>query len=219
MAFNLKEMAVDYKKLLKMVPTQRAEAAQSGLINNIIASLTPGQMVSLFPRYYREKLPDVGNVNRYSSGLDVALSGGTRLKYRNNNANYAPGPTLEEMKADLLKKGIDVDNAYETVGSGVLENDPRVKYMKAIPTDELAKIGFQRTNDENGKTIINLNPKRDIKTDALEQFVNVLEDMIYYREAEFDSSNLIERLFEKLPSNVAIKLAEKIKRYYEIDVE
>ena len=73
--------------------------------------------------------------------------------------------------------------------------------------------------DENGKTIVNLNPKRDIKTDALEQFVNVLEDMIYYREAEFDSTNLIERLFEKLPSDVAIKLAEKIKRDYEVDVE
>lgn len=73
--------------------------------------------------------------------------------------------------------------------------------------------------DENGKTIINLHPKRDIKTDALMQFVNVLDDMIYYRKAEFDSSNLIERLFEKLPSDVAIKLSEKIKRDYQVDVE
>ncbi len=73
--------------------------------------------------------------------------------------------------------------------------------------------------DENGKTIININPKRDIKTDALEQFVNVLEDMIYYREAEFDSSNLIERLFEKLPQESANKLLVKLKRDYEVDVE
>ena len=72
--------------------------------------------------------------------------------------------------------------------------------------------------DENGK-IINFTPTRDIKTDALEQFVNVLEDMIYYREAEFDSSNLIERLFEKLPSDAAIKLAEKIKHDYDASVE
>lgn len=73
--------------------------------------------------------------------------------------------------------------------------------------------------DENGKTIININPKRDIKTDALEQFASVLGDMIYYREAEFDSSDLIELLFEKLPSDVAIKLVRKIKRDYEEDVE
>lgn|SRR5574343_243747 len=75
------------------------------------------------------------------------------------------------------------------------------------------------TKDENGKPIINLHPKRDIKTDALVQFTTVLEDMIYNRKAEFDSSNLIERLFEKLPLDSAAKLAEKLKRNYEVDAE
>ena len=73
--------------------------------------------------------------------------------------------------------------------------------------------------DENGKTIINLNPKRDIKTDAIEQIVNVLDDMIYYREAEFDSSSLIERLFEKLPQETANELLVKLKRNYELNIE
>lgn len=160
MAFNLKEMTVDYKKLLRMVPTQRAAAAESGLLNDIISSLTPGQMVNLFPRYYREQLPDVGQVNRYSSGLDVVLSGGSKIRYTNNNREYAAGPSLDEMKSDLLKKGIDVDNAYETVGAGILENDPRVKYMKSVPTSELADMGFQRTHDEYGKTLIKAIPTK-----------------------------------------------------------
>lgn len=73
--------------------------------------------------------------------------------------------------------------------------------------------------DENGKTIINLHPKRDIKTDALEQFAGVLKDMIYYREAEFDSSSLIERLFEKLPQESANQLLVKLKRDYDANVE
>jgi len=64
--------------------------------------------------------------------------------------------------------------------------------------------------DDNGKIIVNLSPKRDIQTSAIEQIVNVLDDMIYYRNAEFDSSNLIEHLFEKLPPSVAKQLAEKI---------
>jgi murein DD-endopeptidase MepM/ murein hydrolase activator NlpD len=160
MAFNLKEMSVDYKKLLKLVPSERAAAAESGLINNMISALTPGQLVSLFPRYYREKLPDVGNVNQYSSRLDVALSGGNDIRYRNRNSNYAEGPTLDEMKTDLLKKGINVDNAYEDVGAGALEGDPRVKYMKAIPTDQLAELGFTRVHDENGKTLIKAIPTK-----------------------------------------------------------
>ena len=49
--------------------------------------------------------------------------------------------------------------------------------------------------------------------------LSVLDDMIYYREAEFDSSSLIERLFEKLPQEAANKLLVKLKRDYEVDVE
>lgn len=71
---------------------------------------------------------------------------------------------------------------------------------------------------EDGKTDYK-NIKRDVKTDAIEQFVSVLDDMIYYRDADFDSSGLIERLFEKLPQDVCDKLIVKLKRDYETDVE
>lgn len=70
--------------------------------------------------------------------------------------------------------------------------------------------------DENGKSIINLNPKRDIKTEAVQQFVRVLEDLIHFREAEFDSSSLIEELFDKLPKNVASDLSIKLEREYNL---
>lgn len=61
--------------------------------------------------------------------------------------------------------------------------------------------------------------KRDVKTGIIEQFVSALDDMIYYREADFDSSSLIERLFEKLPTEVANNLLVKLNRDYGIDVE
>ena len=67
---------------------------------------------------------------------------------------------------------------------------------------------------EDGKTDFK-NVKRDIKTDALEQFASVLDDMINYREAKFDSSDLIERLFEKLPNDKKESLLAKLKRDYE----
>ena len=63
------------------------------------------------------------------------------------------------------------------------------------------------------------NVKRDVKTDVIEQFVSVLYDMIYYREADFDSSTLIELLFEKLPQDVSNKLIIKLKRDYETEVD
>ena len=70
---------------------------------------------------------------------------------------------------------------------------------------------------EDGKLDFNLSPKRDIKTDALDQFTSVLDDMIYYRKSDFDSSNLIERLFEKLPQEVANGLLVKLRSVYETE--
>jgi len=67
---------------------------------------------------------------------------------------------------------------------------------------------------EDGKTDYNKAPTRDINTDTLGQFVSVLEDMIYYREAEYNSSHLIERLFEKLPTSLAEELLKKLKEQY-----
>ncbi len=39
--------------------------------------------------------------------------------------------------------------------------------------------------------------------------------MINYREAKYDSSDLIERLFEKLPNDKIDVLIKKLKRDYE----
>ena len=84
-------------------------------------------------------------------------------------------------------------------------------------TEDIEERIYSKTED--GKTDYKIPPKRDIQTNAIEQFVSVLEDMIYYREAEFDSSSLIESLFEKLPQDTASKLLVKLKRNYDINVE
>ena len=68
---------------------------------------------------------------------------------------------------------------------------------------------------EDGKIDFKTPPKRDFKTETLVQFSSLLEDMIHYREAEFDSRNLIERLFEKLPQEIADNLLTELKRMYE----
>lgn len=71
---------------------------------------------------------------------------------------------------------------------------------------------YSKTNfNKNGTALV----ERDIKTDVVQQFVSVLDDMIYYRKAEFDSSDLIKRLFEKLPKESRDKLMLDIKETYE----
>ena len=69
--------------------------------------------------------------------------------------------------------------------------------------------------DENGKTDFKTPPKRDIDTNALDQFVRVLDDMMYYRVAEYDSCDLIQSLFEKLPIELAYNLSCELKARYD----
>ena len=70
---------------------------------------------------------------------------------------------------------------------------------------------------EDGKTDFSKPPKRDVNTDILDQFAMVMDDLIDYRVEEYDSSSLIERLFEKLPDAEMKKLLTKLRRDYEDD--
>lgn len=74
------------------------------------------------------------------------------------------------------------------------------------------------SKDENGKTIFS-NPKIDIDVDAIDQIVETLDNIIYYRKAEYDSSTLIESLFEKLPQSVAESLSKKMHEIYKKEEE
>jgi len=72
------------------------------------------------------------------------------------------------------------------------------------------------TKGEDGKIDFKIPVKRDIQTAVLEQFVAVLDDLIYYRYDEFNSSPLIERLFTKLSEADAKKLITELNKEYEI---
>ena len=68
------------------------------------------------------------------------------------------------------------------------------------------------TKDEHGKSIFF--PERDIEDWALNDISTVLADMIYYRKADFDSSELIKSLFEKLPSQKSEELSDFLFKSY-----
>lgn len=70
---------------------------------------------------------------------------------------------------------------------------------------------------EDGKTDFSKPPMRDINTDILDQFILVVDDLIDYRVEKYDSSSLIERLFEKLPDDSIQKLLLKLNRDYEVE--
>ena len=84
----------------------------------------------------------------------------------------------------------------------IIEAD-NVKINEDIESREYQK-------DADGKLDFNKAPNRDIKTEALEQFSTLLGDMIYCRKAEFESSDLMELLFDKLPIASREKIVNKL---------
>jgi hypothetical protein len=62
---------------------------------------------------------------------------------------------------------------------------------------------------EDGKTDFTKRLGKDISEDYMNQFITLLDDIVYYRVAPFDSSDLITKLVEKLPVNVRKGLIEQ----------
>lgn len=67
---------------------------------------------------------------------------------------------------------------------------------------------------EDGKTDYSIPPKRDVNIEILDQFSMIMEDLIYYRVENYNSTCLIEKLFEKLPDDLAQKLISKLNEEY-----
>jgi hypothetical protein len=70
--------------------------------------------------------------------------------------------------------------------------------------------------DADGKTGYS-NSTRDVDTKYVDMISRVLDDMVSYRIAEYDSSTLISTLFEKLPEEQIIKLMKKLNKDYDYE--
>ena len=164
MAFNLENMTIDYKKMLGMIPADRATLAQSGQVSDLISSLTPGQLVNLFPRYYRDQLPDIGKAvgslggvlsdpSRYVGGGGGGGGGGGD---GGGTVPYVPPELSTEKQAEILAKaGIDVTAITGAISAeGLSIDDERVKALRNLSDEEMAKSGLERVTSEDGRTII-----------------------------------------------------------------
>jgi hypothetical protein len=96
------------------------------------------------------------------------------------------------------------------VNSTSLSYDVRIKDTNVL-------IEFDATDrewikDKNGKAV---RCTSDVSDEALDIFSTVTEDLIYYRQKEYDSSNLIKQLFDKLSEVMQTGLLEELNKEYE----
>jgi len=160
MAFNLENMTIDYKKMLRMIPSDRTTLAQSGAVSDLISSLTPGQLVNLFPRYYRDKLPDVGQSGGGGSSFGRALSGGTNLSGKDSSdSTYTPNtskplksPSAEEKAVQELLQRAKVGQYADLPEGKIGLYRPAYSLTDADLSDEVIRTiaGEARMSSKDG---------------------------------------------------------------------
>lgn len=100
---------------------------------------------------------------------------------------------------------ITVDNRY--YGTNVVVEAENVKIEEDISETIYGK-------KEDGKPDFMKRLGKDITNEAMKQYVALMDDIIYYREADYDTTDLIVKLFEKLPDNKQQELLKKLMRDY-----
>lgn len=138
-------------------------------------ALTPTQMANLFPRYYRDRLPDISGftlateqiaAGTFGKGLPTPVATGEastsivsprkkKTKEQIEDESSKTGKVNEErIDAWLKENGIDVKTIYNLIKQGTNLNDPRLRGLKNLPEQELKKIGIEIYQDERGKNLI-----------------------------------------------------------------
>lgn len=105
---------------------------------------------------------------------------------------------------------ITVDKKY--YGTNIIVEADNVKIE-----EDISETIYGKTED--GKRDFKKRLGDDITNDGMKQFTTVMEDIVYYRNAPYDSSSLIERLFEKLPDNKQQELLKTLIRQYQEEEE
>jgi len=100
---------------------------------------------------------------------------------------------------------ITVDNKY--FGTNVIVEAENVKIE-----DDISETIYGKKDD--GKPDFTRRLGKDITNEAMKQFVALMDDIIYYREADYDTTDLITKLFEKLPDNKQQELLKTLMRDY-----
>jgi murein DD-endopeptidase MepM/ murein hydrolase activator NlpD len=170
------DLTIDLRALMSIPVGDRVQAAASdpGFAQVLMQALTPIQIAKAFPDYYRRELPDISNfilANRYLDtggrfdqrgggiyGDQKDMYGGEAALDSTARPTGIPQPTVEEMKAKLLEKGIDVQGAFDAIGNGLSADDPRVEFLKNMPAEKLTAMGIETYKDENGNSMLRMKP-------------------------------------------------------------
>lgn len=226
MAINPQDYTIDYNQLITSTTVRnRMLMAQQdpGFYNQLSQVLTPSQMANLFPRYYRDRLPDISGFELATSQI-AAGTFGKRLETApigaesgevvekdirsrreiEKSAKKTGQVDEKKLKESLLERGIDVDNIYKILKKSTNLNDPRLATLKDMSPDRLKKLGIEIYQDEVGKNLVRLQPSAPEKMSS-DQLIDEMSKTGYGTRAGLnEESKLIDFQSKKLAEELGI---------------
>lgn len=175
MAFKLTKYS--YKALRQLSIQDRMQMAQDREMGQwLLSLLTPTQFVDLFPRYYRERLPDIsGFMAAMPTSMSAAKQRAVEEQLNNTTSgakagsNYKAGGWKEryqkdmdnQRRASVSKAGTvpppqlspEQRKAFDDLKSAPMAaDDPRAKMFAGLSAEQMAKVGISKVK-ENGKDV------------------------------------------------------------------
>lgn len=81
--------------------------------------------------------------------------------------------------------------------------------------ESISEYRYEKKPD--GKPDYTKRLSEDITDSNMDVFTRLLDDIVYYRKQDYDSSGLIEGLFRRLPEQKVRELLEKLNKEYSDD--
>lgn len=107
------------------------------------------------------------------------------------------------MKITLNKDHAGIDLIYEAENVKIIESIEKRTYEKK----------------EDGSPDFRYSPHREVEDATLDQFSDLLVDLLYYRDTYYDGSILINALFTKLPDKEVGGLLYRLRLMYDQSYE
>lgn len=175
MAFKLTKYS--YKSLRQLSVQDRLQVAQDREMGQwLLSLLTPSQFVDLFPKYYRESMPDIsGFTKAMPSSMTAAKQRAAEEQLSNTVSGAAAGSNYKaggwkrkyqegldnQRRASVSKAGVvpppqlspEQRKAFDDLKAAPMTaNDPRAKMFAGLSAEQMAKVGISKVT-ENGKEV------------------------------------------------------------------
>lgn len=168
---------ITFNRLKALSMRKRMDVVRSPDIGpGLFTALTPSDLASLFPDYYKRILPDVSGFRRAvsaQSAKESAIAAGKleeRLSAVESKTASIMTPWAQRQKQASAPAQLSPEQAaaFQKIQQGAIGlNSPDAKFFSSLSTSQLASIGIYKTKDNTGAEVYRYNAPEVSREEAV----------------------------------------------------